>query len=64
MQLSHLMRAHRRVLIAKRLHAHATEVFDPGEGASYRRLTKADDLLDLAQERFRLLIMQARQDRK
>ena len=64
MQLSHLMRAHRRVLIAKRLHAHATEVFDPGEEASYRRLTKADDLLDLAQERYRLLVTQERQHSK
>lgn len=56
MQLSHLMRAHRRVLIARRIQSHASEVFDPSTEASYRRMTKADDLLEIAQRRYRLLI--------
>lgn len=58
MQVSNLLRAHRRLLIAQRLHAHAAEVFDPGAEASYRRMTKADDLLEIAQKRYRLLVEQ------
>ncbi len=41
MQASPLLRAHRRVLIAKRLHDQALKSLVPGLESSYRRLSKA-----------------------
>lgn len=64
MQASPLLRAHRRVLIAKRLHDQALKSLVPGLESSYRRLSKADQVLAIAKEQYLQLARQGLDERR
>lgn len=53
MKDSPLLKAHHRMLIAKRLYERAAMTVAPGVEASFRRLARANHVLEVARERYR-----------